>query len=133
MRPAIDGDRRNVARAGKPARTEHAVELIANAHLEIGESHGEELGLAEVKLRPGIEAGIRRPWHVDEMENDRLRRIARMTIAAEIDRKVERDMTEKARRRGNVGNLERDPGLPIVDDDIGIDQRRLDVARQRLA
>ena len=56
-----------------------------------------------------------------------------MPVTAEVDRKVERDMAEEAHRRGNVGDLEREPGLPIAHDDIGVDQRRLDIERQRLA
>ena len=70
---------------------------------------------------------------MDEMEHDRRGRIARMTITAKIDRKVERNMAEETCRRGNIGKLEREPRPPIIDDHIGIDQGRLDVTRQRLA
>ena len=56
-----------------------------------------------------------------------------MPVTAEVDRKVERDMAEETHRRGNVGDFEREPGLPIAHNDIGINERRLDVERQRLA
>jgi hypothetical protein len=43
MGPAIDGDRQNVARTGKPSLTEHAVELVAEFRLEIRKRHIEKL------------------------------------------------------------------------------------------
>ena len=58
----IGGDRGDIARAVEAARTEHPVELIANARLEIRESQGQKLSLADVKLRARIEAGIRCGW-----------------------------------------------------------------------
>src|SRR6516164_852068 len=111
VRPAIDGDRRDIALAVESTATEHAIELIADAHFEIRKSHGQELGLTDVKLRARIETGIRCAGDVLEVQNDRLRRIARMSVTAEVDRKVERGMAEETHRRGNVGDLEREPGL----------------------
>src|SRR6266498_5825496 len=35
VRPAVDGDRRDVARACEPAGTEHAVELVMDPRLEL--------------------------------------------------------------------------------------------------
>ncbi len=56
-----------------------------------------------------------------------------MTIAAEVNRKVERNVIEETHRRGNVGDLEREPRLPVARHDIGINQRRLHIERERLA
>ena len=47
--------------------------------------------------------------------------------------KVERDVTEEAHRRRDIRDLEREPWLPIAHNDIDVNQRRLDVERQRLA
>src|SRR5215471_9467172 len=51
VRPAVDGDRCNVARARKSTRPEHAIELVADTRLEILKRHVEQLRLPDAKLR----------------------------------------------------------------------------------
>ncbi len=56
VRPAIDGDRRDIASARKAGGAEHAIELIADARLEIGKCHRKQFLPADAKLRAGIES-----------------------------------------------------------------------------
>ena len=78
VRPAIDRNRRDIARVIKTARAEHAIELIADVGLKIRESRGKKLGLPNVKLATRVKAGTRCAWHMHKMQNDRLCRIAGM-------------------------------------------------------
>ena len=71
VRPAIDRNRRDIARVIKTARAEHAIELIADAGLKILESRGKKLGLPNVKLATRVKPGIRCAWRVQKMHNDR--------------------------------------------------------------
>ena len=65
-----------------------------------------------------------------KMQQDRLGGIARMAVAAEADRKIERHLAVERHRRRNAGDLERDPWAPIVNQHIGVNERSLDVLRQ---
>src|SRR5436190_2184294 len=95
VRPSIDCNGHYVAPPGKPARSQHAVKLVADALLEIGKSHAEQAGRADAELAARVEAGIGRPRHVLEMQHYRLVRLARVPIAPETDRKVERNPAMK--------------------------------------
>src|SRR5439155_4783480 len=90
VRPAVDGDRRNISRAGEPARAKHAVELVPDFLLEIRACHSEQRCCADTKLRARIKPGIGRPRHVLEVQQHRLAWIAWMAVAAKADGKVER-------------------------------------------
>ncbi len=133
VRPAVDGDRGDVARAGKSARPEHAVEIVADALLEIREGHRIELALPDAELGARVEALVRRAGHVDEMQQHRLGRIARMADAAEADREIERHLMMEAHRRRDRTDLEVGEGLPVADQHIGVADRRLDVLGKRRA
>src|SRR6266480_3584897 len=91
VRPAVDRDRSDVARAGKTSEAEHAVELVADSPLEVRKGHVEQPCPAEAKLRSRIEPPVGRARNVNEVEADRLGRIAWMLIAAEADGKIELD------------------------------------------
>src|SRR5262249_59015072 len=71
VRPAVDGDRRDVARARKSTRPEHAIELVADTRLEIRKRHVEQLRLPDAKLRARVEPAVGRAWNVNEMEANR--------------------------------------------------------------
>src|SRR5262245_64099137 len=58
VRPAIDRDRRDVARARKAAGAQHAVELVADARLEIAECRLHEALLPDAKLLARGEAAV---------------------------------------------------------------------------
>src|SRR5262249_5949316 len=70
--PAIDGDRRNVAPAGEAARPQHAVELLADARLEVGKAHAEKPLLADPELLARGEALVGGTRDVDEVQAYRL-------------------------------------------------------------
>jgi len=78
MRPAVHRDGGDVARAQETARPEHPVEIVADSLLEIGECHGVELAASDAELLPRIEAAVGCARHVNEMQQHRLGRIARM-------------------------------------------------------
>ena len=67
------------------------------------------------------------------MEADRFGRVAGVTIAAETDGKIELQAGVKRHRRGDVVHAKPRPRVPITREHVGIDERRLDVARERLA
>src|SRR5262249_58582990 len=100
VRPAVDGDRRDVARAHKSAQSEHAVELVADARLEIRKPHVEQPRLPDAKLRARIEAAVGGARDVNEMQADRLGRIASVAIAAQTDGKIELHPAMKPQRAG---------------------------------
>ena len=90
-----------MSRALENPRPEHAVEIVADALLEIRKRHRIELALADAELRSRVEPLVRCAWHVGEMQQHRLRRVARVTVAAETDRKIERHLMVKSHRRRN--------------------------------
>src|ERR1700724_3785919 len=65
------------------------------------------------------------------MKQDRLAWILCTAVSAETHRKVERDAAVKRHGRGNIEDLEVDPRLPVANEHIGVNQRRLDVLRER--
>jgi hypothetical protein len=120
MGPAVDGDRQNVASAGKPSRAEHAVELVSDFRFEIRERHIEKLGSTGPKLRPCVETCVGCARHMHHMQHHRLGRIARISIAAEADGKSSATRLWKHRSH-DIGDLEPRPGLPVAYQDVGID------------
>ena len=80
--PAIDGDRGDVARTGKAAGPEHAIELVADACLEIRKRRGEEAGLADTELGARIEPTVGCTGNMDQMQTNGLGGIARMAVPA---------------------------------------------------
>src|SRR5262245_8343312 len=91
VRPPVDRDRSDIATAEKPAGTKHAVEIVANAILELPECHLLELPSTGPELLAGGEPLVWRAWDMDQVQAYRLSRIARVAISAEIDRVVELD------------------------------------------
>src|SRR5262249_58123163 len=102
VRPAVDGDRRDVARANKSSRPEHAIELVADARLEIRKRHVEQPRLPDAKLRARIEPAVGGAWDVNEMQADRVGWIAGVAIAAEADGEIELHPAVTRHRRGAV-------------------------------
>src|SRR5205085_9243201 len=89
-----------------------------------------QLGSAGAELGTRVEPGIGRARYMFEMQDDGLRRIAWMAVAAEAYRKVEGDAAVERHRRGDVVDLEPDPGPPIPHQHVRVHERRLDVLRQ---
>ena len=77
MRPAIDGDRRDVARGRKAAGPEHAIEIAADIRFEIGEGHVQQFHTADAELVARFQSRIGIVRHMHEMQAHRLGRIAR--------------------------------------------------------
>src|SRR5262249_56219427 len=95
--------RGDVAGAGKSARPEHAIELVADAHLEIRKRHVEQPRLPDAKLRACIEPAVGGTRNVNEMKADRLGWVAGVAIAAETDGKIELQAAVKRHPRGEGG------------------------------
>ncbi len=131
MGPAIDRDGRDVAVAGEAAGAEHAVELVADDLLEIGELHCVQLRASELELRARIVAGLDRD--IAHMDQHRRGRVRRMAVAAEVDRIVELDARMDRHRRRDLVHAELHPGLPVAHQHVVVDERRLDVLRQCFA
>src|SRR5260370_5732050 len=64
------------------------------------------------------------------MQHHRLSRIARVLVATETYRKIERHTAMERHRCGDVVDLEFDPWAPITNQHIRVHQWRLDVLRQ---
>src|SRR5262249_52316316 len=133
MRPAVDGDRCDIARARKSTRPEHAIEFVADTRLEIRKRHVEQLRLPDAKLRARVEPAVGRAWNANEMEANRFGGGAGVTIAAETDGKIELLAAGKRHRRGGVVHARPRPRAPPARAPAGVGARRLDVARERLA
>src|SRR5215467_16150132 len=56
-----------------------------------------------------------------------------MFVTTKTHRKVESDVAMKGHGRRDLVNLEYHPRSPIANQDVGIDQRRLDILRQGIA
>src|SRR5262249_18471123 len=102
VRPAVNGDRGDVARAGKASWPQHSVELVPDLGFEIRKGHVEQPCLPDAKLRARIKAAVGGTRNVDEMQAHRLGGIARMTITAEADWKIELHPAVKGHRRGDI-------------------------------
>ena len=133
VRPAVDGDRGDVARAGEAARPQHAVEIVADALLEIGEGHRVELALADAELRAGVEALVRRAGHMDQCSSIGSDGSREWRMPPRLTGKSSDDLMVETHRRRDRTDLEVREGAPVADQHVGVADRRLDVLRQRLA
>src|SRR5215203_5172800 len=113
MRPTVDGDRSNVACAGKAPFPKHAIKLVADALLEVVEGHRQQLAPTDAELGACIQRLVGRARHVYEMKQCRPRRIAGVMVAAEIDRRIELYAAMKRPGRGNVMHTQSDPRMPV--------------------
>src|SRR5581483_3156216 len=112
VRPAVDGDRSDVAGAVKSARPQHAIEVVADQPLEVAEGHRQQFVLPDAELGACVETLVWRTRDMGHMDHDRLRRITWMPVAAEIDREVERNLVVKTHRSGDRADLEIGKGAP---------------------
>src|SRR6516165_2496733 len=92
VRPAVDCNGRDVARAIKSSRTKHTIELVSDSFLELRESRVQEFRGPDSELGARVEPRIGGARNVYQMQHDRLTGIARMFVSAKTHRKVESDV-----------------------------------------
>src|SRR6266566_1573651 len=133
VRPAIHRDGYNVAITRESAWCQHAVEFIADLGLDLIEAHLENLLPADSKLITRVETLIGGAGHMRQVQAHRLRRRAGMAVAAETYRIIELDAAMERHRRGDRVDPESNPGTPISDHDLIVEDRRLDVLGEGLS
>ena len=128
MRPTVDRDRENVARGVKIKGAEHGSQLLGDLGLKVLERHVQQGGTPGAGLVILRQAGGGRD--MDHAHDSRLGRALGILRAAQRNREIQHHRREEGGRTIN----RRHPGarhrLPVAQGDLGIDQRRLDIARE---
>ncbi|MNH19416.1 hypothetical protein D3C79_791510 [compost metagenome] len=132
VRPTVDGDRLHVLLVIEPDGPQHGLQLIADHAFHLLETHGVELGAPDTGLAARVHSSVGGGRHVDHVQADRLVRVARMAIAADVHRVVQFHPAVGLVRRVDFVHPQLHETLPVADYHLGVNQWELHVLRQRV-
>src|SRR6266481_9760635 len=118
MRPAIDGDRRDVASRIEASVLQRTSKLVANIPLERLERRGEQFRASRAILVMLRQA--RPAWCAHHMHQNRVSRRLGTLISADVDMRIQMEVGEIASRRIDVMELQLVECQPITQCNTGI-------------